>query len=34
MLDAHALMLLWEECRTSENKTQAQVVGGKEDLLR
>jgi hypothetical protein len=24
---------LQEECRTSENKTQTQVVGGKEDLL-
>jgi hypothetical protein len=29
-----AILLLWEECRTSENKTQTQVVGGKEDLLR
>jgi hypothetical protein len=25
--------ILLEECRTSENKTQTQVVGGKEDLL-
>jgi hypothetical protein len=25
--------LLREECWTSENKTQTQVVGGKEDLL-
>jgi hypothetical protein len=24
---------LQEECRTSKNKTQTQVVGGKEDLL-
>jgi hypothetical protein len=25
---------LWEECQTNENKTQTQVVEGKEDLLR
>jgi hypothetical protein len=24
---------LWEKCQTSKNKTQIQVVGGKEDLL-
>jgi hypothetical protein len=27
-------VMLWEECWTSENKTQTQVVGGEEDLLR
>jgi hypothetical protein len=25
--------ILGEECQTSKNKTQTQVVGGKEDLL-
>jgi hypothetical protein len=25
--------MLWGECWTSENKTQTQVLGGKEDLL-
>jgi hypothetical protein len=25
------VLLLREECRTSENKTQTQVVGGKEE---
>jgi hypothetical protein len=28
------VVVLREECWTSENKTQTQVVGGKEDLLR
>jgi hypothetical protein len=27
------LVVLREECQTSENKTQTQVAGGKEDLL-
>jgi hypothetical protein len=31
---ANGIDLLQEECQTSENKTQTQVLGGKEDLLR
>jgi hypothetical protein len=29
----HIGLVLQEECQTSENKTQTQVVGGKEDLF-
>jgi hypothetical protein len=34
MLLKEAQMVLREECLTSKNKTQTQVVGGKNDLLQ
>jgi hypothetical protein len=32
-LGVPVFLLFWEEFQTNKNKTQTQVVGGKEDLL-